>query len=202
MTIQTVTLAFSGASGMPYGWRLLACLLNANIRVYLVYSQAAQLVAALETELKLPSQLDSLQTYLCDHFSVDIDRLRVFTPQEWTAPIASGSNPADAMVICPCSSGCVSAIAQGSSDNLLERAADVMIKEQRPLMLVHRETPLSAIHLENLLKLAKLGVTILPANPGFYHKPDNVEAVIDFIVSRILDHLRIPHELVARWGSM
>jgi flavin prenyltransferase len=127
--------------------------------------------------------------------------LRAFGREEWFAPVASGSNPPDAMVICPCTMGSLAAIAAGLADNLIERAADVMLKERRPLILVPRETPLSAIHLENMLKLARAGAVILPANPGFYHRPQDVGGVIDFIVARILDHLGVAHALMPRWGA-
>jgi 4-hydroxy-3-polyprenylbenzoate decarboxylase len=127
--------------------------------------------------------------------------LRAFGREDWFAPVASGSNPADAMVVCPCTMGTLAAIAQGLADNLIERAADVMLKEARKLILVPRETPLSAIHLDNMLRLARAGAVVLPANPGFYHHPQRVEDIVDFIVARILDQLRIPHQLVRRWGE-
>ncbi|HNF90399.1 MAG TPA: UbiX family flavin prenyltransferase, partial [Thiobacillaceae bacterium] len=114
---------------------------------------------------------------------------------------ASGSNPADAMVVCPCTMGALAAIAHGLADNLIERAADVMLKEKRPLILVPRETPFSLIHLRNMTRLAEAGATLLPANPGFYHRPAGVDQVVDFIVARILDHVGVPHELMARWGE-
>jgi 4-hydroxy-3-polyprenylbenzoate decarboxylase len=120
---------------------------------------------------------------------------------EWFAPIASGSNPADAMVICPCTMGALAAVAHGLSDNLIERAADVMLKENKPLILVPRETPFSAIHLENMLKLARLGAVILPPNPGFYQQPDSVAQLVDYVVARILDHLGINNRLLPRWGA-
>jgi 4-hydroxy-3-polyprenylbenzoate decarboxylase len=117
------------------------------------------------------------------------------------APIASGSNPADAMAICPCSMGTLGAVAHGLADNLIERAADVMLKERRPLVLVPRETPLSAIHLDNMLKLAHAGAVILPPAPGFYTHPRSVEDIVDFVVARILDQMRVPHTLTPRWGE-
>jgi len=142
-----------------------------------------------------------LEKFFRERFDVQHEQLIIFGQNQWTAPIASGSNTADAMVVCPCSSGCISAIATGASDNLLERAADVMIKERKPLLLVPRETPFSAIHLEHMSKLANIGVTILPASPGFYNKPQSVEDLVDFVVARILDHLNVENDLVPRWGD-
>lgn len=197
---RPIALAFTGASGIPYGLRLLECLIKAQRQVYLMISPAAQVVFTMETDLKIPSTPDQQQRYFSEQYQAQPEQLLVFGYQQWGAPIASGSGVPEAMVICPCTSGCIAAIASGMSDNLIERAADVIIKEQRKLILVHRETPLSALHLENLLKLAKLGVTILPANPGFYNKPENIDDIIDFIVARILDHLTISHNLQPRWG--
>lgn len=196
----TVTLAFTGASGLPYGIRLLEQLLAAGCRVWLLYSPAAQVVAQQEMQLSLPSQAKALQALWREQYRCG-EQLSVFGREEWFAPPASGSNPADAMVICPCSMGALAAIAHGMSDNLIERAADVSIKEKRPLILVPRETPLSVIHLENMLTLARLGVTILPPAPGFYTHPGTVDDMVDFVVARILDRLRIPHTLMARWGE-
>lgn len=198
---HSVTLAWTGASGMPYGMRLLQCLLQADISVYLLVSSAAHIVSRQELALSLPSRANELEALLSARYTAQPGQLRVFGREEWFAPVASGSNPADAMVICPCTMGTLAAIAQGMSDNLIERAADVSIKEQRRLILVPRETPYSAIHLENMLKLARLGVVILPPNPGFYHHPQTIEDLVDFIVARILDQLHIPHQLMARWGQ-
>ncbi len=198
---STITLALTGASGMPYAMRLLESLLAAGVRVYLLYSQAAQIVAQQEMGLNFPSSSRELQVQLRDSFAHLPGQLQAFGREEWFAPIASGSNTADAMVICPCSMGTLAAIAAGMSDNLIERAADVVLKEQRKLILVPRETPFSAIHLENMLKLARLGAVILPANPGFYHHPATVQDVVDFVVARILDHLGVAHQLMARWGD-
>lgn len=201
MTAATVTLALTGASGMPYGLRLLECLLAAGVRVYLLYSQAAQVVIRQEIGETWPSRAKEVEALLQARHGVDGMRLRVFGREEWFAPVASGSNPADAMVICPCTMGTLAAIAAGMSDNLIERAADVAIKEARKLVIVPRETPFSALHLENMLKLARLGVCVLPANPGFYHHPRTVEALVDFVVARVLDQLGVPHQLMARWGD-
>lgn len=199
--IQTVTLALTGASGMPYGIRLLEALLAAGKTVYLVYSQAAQIVAKQEMDLSLPASPEEAQKQLCSRFGVSAEQLRVFGKNEWFAPIASGSSVADAMVICPATMGTVASVAQGMADDLLERAADVCLKEKRPLVVVPREAPFSVIHLENLLKLANAGATILPPSPGFYHHPQTVEDMVDFVVGRILDQLRIPHALSEKWGS-
>jgi flavin prenyltransferase len=198
---RTMTLALTGASGMPYGVRLLECLLAAGVRVYLLYSQVAQVVARQEMDLALPARAREVEAFFVRRFGAAETQLRVFGREEWFAPVASGSNPADAMVICPCSMGTLAAIAGGLADNLIERAADVMLKEHRQLVLVPRETPLSAIHLENMLRLSRAGAVILPANPGFYHRPAKVQELIDFVVARVLDQLSVPHQLIARWGE-
>ena len=198
---KTITLAFTGASGIPYGLRLLECLISSGIQVYLLYSQAAQIVAQQEVSLAIPSKAKEVEIFFRDKYHAGAGQLQVFGREEWFAPIASGSSPGDAMVICPCSMGTLAAIAAGMSDNLIERAADVMLKESRKLILEPRETPLSAIHLENMLRLSRSGAVILPANPGFYHHPASVQDLVDFVVARILDHLGIPHQLVARWGK-
>lgn len=199
---QTVCLALTGASGMPYGLRLLECLLQADCRVQLLYSQAAQIVARQEMNFELPSRPADAKAALISRFpAVDRDKLQVFGREEWFAPVASGSNPPDAMVICPCSMGTLAGIAQGLSDNLIERAADVVLKEGRKLVIVPRETPFSAIHLENMLRLNRAGAVILPPSPGFYHHPQSVQDIVDFVVARVLDQIRVPHQLMQRWGE-
>jgi 4-hydroxy-3-polyprenylbenzoate decarboxylase len=198
---STITLAFTGASGMPYGLRLLECLLAARCRVYLIYSPAAQIVAKQECDLTLPAQPREATRLFSERYGARAGQLAVFSREDWLAPVASGSNPADAMAVCPCSMGTLGAIAHGLADNLIERAADVMLKERRPLVLVPRETPLSAIHLDNMLKLAHAGAVILPPAPGFYTKPQTVADIVDFVVARVLDQLHVPHELVPRWGE-
>lgn len=197
---QEITLAFSGASGAPYGWRLLQVLLAQGIKVHLLVSSAARVVFATEHDIKLPAAPDKCTDMLQQHFACTPGQLKVYGKDDWFSPVASGSAAPKQMVICPCSTGTVSAIACGASDNLIERAADVVIKEAGQLILVPRESPLSAIHLENLLKLAKLGVTIMPAAPGFYHQPKQISDLVDFMVARILDHLKLPHQLTQRWG--
>lgn len=186
---------------MPYGIRLLECLLDAKIRVYLLVSQAAQVVAKQEMDLQLPTRKAELEALFGERFTIAPGQLTVFGREEWFAPVASGSNSADAMVVCPCTMGTLAAIAAGLSDNLIDRAADVTLKEGRKLILVPRETPFSALHLENMLKLARLGVVILPPSPGFYNHPQRVEDLIDFVVARILDQLAVPHKLMPRWGE-
>lgn len=199
---KTLCLALTGASGMPYGLRLLECLLAAGCRVQLLYSQAAQIVARQEMDFELPSRASEAKTALLAKLpAVDGKNLEIYGREEWFAPVASGSNPPDAMVVCPCSMGTLAAIAQGLSDNLIERAADVVLKEGRKLVLVPRETPFSAIHLENMLRLSRAGAVILPPNPGFYHHPQSVQDIVDFVVARILDQVGVEHSLMARWGS-
>ena len=199
---ETVTLAWTGASGMPYGLRLLQCLLAAKVRVFLLYSSAAQIVAKQELEFTLPTQPAAAAALFAERFGADPGQLTVFGREDWMSPVASGSNPADAMAICPCSLGTLGAVAAGLADNLIERAADVMLKERRPLVLVPRETPLSAIHLENMLKLARAGAVILPPSPGFYGHPQSIDELVDFVVARILDQLGVSHALGPRWGAI
>ena len=196
-----VSLAITGASGACYGLRLLECLLKANITVYLMISSPAKVVIATETEIKLPSKNDEIQQYFIEKYSANSKQLHVFNKEQWMAPVASGSNAPDAMVVCPCSTGTLSAISNGTSRTLIERAADVVMKEQKQLILVTREMPLSAIHLENMLKLSRLGVTIMPASPAFYQQPKDIKDMVDFVVARILDHLGISQSLAPRWGE-
>ena len=198
---QQVTVGLTGASGFVYGLRLIECLLRADIHVGVIYSQAAQIVAKQEMDLTLPTRPKDAAAALATHFGVDGTKLAVYAREDWYAPMASGSNPADAMVICPCSMGTLAAVANGLADNLIERAADVALKERRQLILVPRETPLSLLHLENMTRLARAGALILPANPGFWHRPQSVDALVDYVVARILDHLRVPHRLLERWGD-
>jgi 4-hydroxy-3-polyprenylbenzoate decarboxylase len=202
MTVtRTVTLAFTGASGMPYGLRLLESLLAAGTNVGLIYSPAAQVVAKQECDLAFPVQPREATRWFSERFGAAPGQLAVYGRDDWMAPMASGSAPADAMAVCPCTMGTLGAIANGLADNLIERAADVALKERRPLVLVPRETPLSAIHLDNMLKLARAGATILPPAPGFYGRPASVDDLVDFVVARVLDHLGVMHALGPRWGE-
>lgn len=199
-TSKSITLAFTGASGAPYGLRLLECLLAAEYRVYLLISSAARVVLATEHGLKLPANPDAAQQALVNHLGCDSKKLVVCGKDDWFSPVASGSAAPKQMIVCPCSAGSVAAIAHGMSDNLIERAADVVMKERGQLLLVVRETPFSTLHLENMHKLSQMGVTIMPAAPGFYHQPKSIEDLVDFMVARILDHIGVEQGLVPRWG--
>ncbi|MES9898244.1 MAG: flavin prenyltransferase UbiX [Sedimenticola sp.] len=200
-TGSPISLAITGASGSAYGLRLLDCLIRAERQVYLMVSKAAHVVIPMETGLTLPSRPREMEVLLSERYGATPGQLRVFGREQWTAPVASGSNAPEAMVVCPCTTGTLSAIATGASNNLIERAADVMLKEQRKLILMVRETPFSAIHLENMLKLVRLGVVVMPASPGFYNRPQTVEDLVDFMVARVLDHLGIESDLAQRWGG-
>ena len=201
MNAKTVTLAITGASGVQYGLRLLECLLAADYRVNIMISKAAQVVIATETDIKLPGQKADRCAFFAKLYQAKEEQVRFYGLDQWLAPVASGSSLAPTMVVCPCSTGSLAAIAQGHSNNLIERAADVTLKEGKKLILVPREAPYSTIHLENMLKLSQMGVTILPASPGFYHKPTSIQHMIDFIVGRILDQLGIEQTIAPRWGS-
>ncbi|MDX9687190.1 MULTISPECIES: flavin prenyltransferase UbiX [Halopseudomonas] len=198
---RRVTLAVTGASGAQYALRLLECLVRAEVEVLFLISQAAQLVVATETELQLPPKPQALEAFLTEHYQARAGQIRVFGKQDWMSPVASGSGAPSAMVVCPCSTGTLSAIACGASNNLIERAADVALKERRQLILVPRESPYSTIHLENMLKLSQMGAVILPASPGFYHQPQSIDDLVDFVVARILNQLGIEQDLLKRWGE-
>jgi 4-hydroxy-3-polyprenylbenzoate decarboxylase len=198
---RTIALGITGASGVQYAFRLLECLLVDDHRVYLMISKAAQVVIGMETDMALPGRNTEIGRALTASFGGGPGQLTVYGEDEWTAPVASGSNSVDAMVVCPCSMGALSAIASGASNNLLERAADVMLKERRQLIIVPRETPYSVIHLENMLKLSRLGAVIVDANPGFYNRPGAIGDLVDFVVAKILDQLGVRHALQPRWGE-
>ena len=201
MISRPIALAMTGASGSCYGLRLLECLLGAGREVQFMISRAAQVVIPVEMDLALPSRPADAESVLTERYKAAAGQLRVFGSEQSGAPVAIGSNAPEAMVVAPCSTGTLSAIAGGASDNLIERAADVTLKEQRKLILMVRETPLSAIHLENMLKLSRLGVVIMPASPGFYQRPRTVNELVDFMVARVLDQLAIEHQLARRWGD-
>lgn len=198
--VSELTLAFTGASGALYGWRLLQVLLSQQVKVHLLISGAARVVFATEHDLKLNGNPQSCQQQIVAMLGCNPALLAVYGKDDWFSPVASGSAAPRTMVICPCSTGTVAAVAHGMSDNLIERAADVVLKEKGQLILVPRETPLSTIHLENLLTLSRCGATIMPAAPGFYHQPQEIEDLIDFMVARILDHLGLAQDIMPRWG--
>lgn len=197
---DVVTLAMTGASGAPYGIRLLQCLLNSGIRVYFMLSGAARVVLETEMTLTLPKGAEATGHQLERYTGAPSGLLQVFELDDWMSLVASGSGAPSKMVICPCSMGTLSALAHGASNNLIERAADVVLKERRQLILVPREAPLSEIHLENMLRLTRMGTVILPAAPGFYHQPKAIGDLVDFVVARILGQLGIEHTLMPRWG--
>lgn len=197
---KTITLAITGASGAPYALRLLEQLVAAQYNVFVLISAAAKVVFATEEDVKIPSQPEAASRFFTERFNARAGQIRVCGKEEWFSPVASGSAAPKQMVVCPCSTGTLSSIAVGACDNLIERAADVVLKERGQLILVTREMPLSSIHLENMLKLSQMGATIMPASPGFYHQPKQITDLIDFVVARILDHLGVDQTLMARWG--
>lgn len=211
---RTITLAITGASGAQYGLRLLQCLLTQNCHVYLLLSRAAEIVISTEMGVSFPATdtpsqdaLQIQQQWFYDRYwsktgkSTSTGKLTLFHREDWFSPVASGSSSPSDMVICPASGGTLSAIANGASNNLIERAADVALKERRRLIVVPREAPYSQVHLENMLKLTKMGTVVLPASPGFYDRPTRIEDLIDFIVARILDQLALEQTLLPRWGE-
>ncbi|MFT5503584.1 MAG: 4-hydroxy-3-polyprenylbenzoate decarboxylase [Gammaproteobacteria bacterium] len=201
MTVKKLTIAMTGASGAPYTLTLMDACLKAGIHVQFLVSGPGQIVIGMETDLKLTGSPQKMKAKLTEYFGSNSDQLDVYSKEQWTAPPASGSSVADAMVVCPCSMGTLAAITAGTSENLIHRAADVMIKERKLLILCPRETPFSSIHLENMLKLSNLGVVILPPNPGFYQGVESVQDLVDFVVARILDQLKILNNLSLRWGA-
>ncbi len=197
---KKITIAITGASGSAYALRLLECLVAADYQVYLLCSSAGRIVLDTELSFKLPSSPDAASTLLIEKFQAKAKQIKVFGKEQWFSPVASGSAAPKHMVVCPCSTGTLAAISQGMSDNLIERAADVVIKERGQLILMIRETPFSTIHLTNMLTLSQQGVTIMPAAPGFYHQPKSINDLVDFMVGRILDHLDIDQTIMPRWG--
>ena len=200
---NAVLVAMTGASGAVYGLRLIDALLRAERAVQVVLSGPGRMVVNTETPLRLGKNPAEIRKGLLAHLGRDEASapLRVFGTDDWFAPPASGSNPPAAVVICPCTTGTLGAVAAGTSRNLIERAADVALKEGRRLVLVVRETPLSAVHLRNMLHLARAGAAILPANPGFYHRPETISDLVDFVVARILDRIGVEHDLAPRWAA-
>ena len=198
--MKKIVVGITGASGSIYGLRLVEELLRADKQVSLLLTNAGRQVLGFETGLQLAENTAECLVQLRQYFACD-KQLSHFAQQDFFAPVASGSSAPDAVVICPCSMGTAARIAAGLSDNLLERVADVALKEQRKLLLVPRETPFNQLHLENLLRLAKAGAQILPAMPAFYHQPRSVAELVDFVVGKTLDNLGIEHQLFKHWGA-
>lgn len=198
--MPAITLAITGASGAPYALRLLERLIATDRPVYLLLSNAAKVVLATETEVHWPQAAQAFNDYMVQYYQASPGQVQLLGKEQWFSPVASGSSAPKQMVICPCSMGTLASIRHGLSDNLIERAADVVIKEKGQLLLVPREMPFSVIHLENMLELAKLGVDIMPAAPGFYHKPEQITDLIDQVVGRLLDHLGIEQTIMPAWG--
>ena len=201
MKERHIVVAITGASGVVYGVRLCREILQAGARLTLLVTAAGQDVLREECGLDWRGDEDAVREELRDYFRAGTESLAFYDQKNLLAPIASGSSVPDAMVVCPCSMGTLARIAVGNSGNLPERCADVMLKERRPLVLVPRETPLGEIHLENMLRLARMGVRIVPAMPAFYHSPESVDDLVNFVVGKVLDQLGIGHALFARWGS-
>jgi 4-hydroxy-3-polyprenylbenzoate decarboxylase len=189
-------VAITGASGAPYAVRLLEALVAAAQPVQLIVSDHGLRLLRTETDL---TGIDDLRARVGAR-GWD-EQVTVFDDADRGAAPASGSARNRGMVICPCSMGTIAAISQGTSRSLVERAADVALKERRPLVVVPRETPFSAIHLENMLRLTRAGAIVLPASPGFYHRPTRIDELVDFVVARVLDHLGVPHSIGRRWGD-
>lgn len=180
-----VVVGVTGASGSIYALRLLNFLAEQKIETHVVFSKTGRLVWRHELDL-----------------APDALGLPVHAPGDFTAPFASGSARFDAMVVAPCSGGCLARIAQGVSVDLIGRAADVMLKERRRLVLVLRESPYSLVHLDNMARVTRAGAVLLPASPHFYARPTSVEAVVDTVVARVLDHLGVDNALVQRWAGL
>lgn len=197
---ESVIVAITGASGSAYGLRLVQRLAQAGIYQHILLSDAARVVLKQEAELALPDTA-SLTATLAEHLNISDTLMRCYALDDWFSPAASGSSGIKKMVVIPCSMGTLARISNGASDNLIERAADVMLKERRQLILVPRETPLSSIHLENMLILSRMGTHIIPAMPGFYHKPRTLDEIIDFLVDRVLDHLDLSNPEAKKWGA-
>jgi 4-hydroxy-3-polyprenylbenzoate decarboxylase len=191
----------TGASGAPYARRLLQALLESGHEVKLVVTESGERVLAIELDLRLDGPLDDR----AEQWRSFLGRpsgdpaLELFHLRDMAASISSGSFPTSGMVVIPCSMGTLARIAAGVSSTLVERAADVTMKERRPLVLVPRESPLNEVHLENMLRLRRAGVDILPAAPGFYHRPRSIDDLVDFVVARVLDRLGVENQLFRRW---
>lgn len=200
MSGKRIFMALTGASGSIYGLRLMEELVARGYLLTVVASESGQLVCRDETGLDLSGAPPAATSRLQKHLGVKLG-VEVAAADDLFVGSASGSAAPHAMIVAPCSMGTLARIAQGISSNLIERSADVMLKEHRPLLLVPRETPLSQIHLENMLKLSRSGARIIPAMPAFYHKPESINDLVNFVVGKVLDQLDIPNDLFRRWGD-
>jgi len=198
--MKQIVVAITGASGSVYGMRLVEELLNAECRVSLLLTRSGLDVLRYETGLAWQGSVAERLAQMRDHFGAN-SRLEHYGEDDLFAPVASGSSAPDAVVVCPCSMGTAGRIAAGLGSNLVERVADVALKERRELILVPRETPFNRIHLENLLRLSQAGAHILPAMPAFYHRPQSIDELVDFVVGKVLDALGLEHKLFTRWGQ-
>jgi len=199
-SLKHIVVGITGASGAIYGVRLVEELLKKGCRVTFLLTDAGRQVLAYETGLALPTDLAARKALLRNHFGSS-EHFEHVALDDFFAPVASGSSAPHAVVVCPCSMGTAGRIAAGLSDNLLERVADVALKERRELILVPRETPFNQLHLENLLRLSRAGAQILPAMPGFYHQPQTLDDLVAFVVGKVLDQLGVEHSLFKRWGQ-
>jgi flavin prenyltransferase len=195
------TIGITGASGSAYGLRVLEVLVAAGHTVYVSVTRDGMHILNDETGLALKGSETDIQNALVKHLGAREGQVRYFDEDNMYAPIASGSAKVDGMAVIPCSMKALSSLANGFASNLIERAADVTIKERRKLVIVPRETPLSTIHLRNMLSLAEAGCHIIPAMPAFYHRPRNIEDLVDFIAGRVLDALGVENDLSPRWGQ-
>lgn len=200
MALKHVFVAMTGASGSMYGLRLAEQLCLSGCQVTFSASCSGTVVCLEETGLDLAGDPDKALVRLYEHLEIDAG-IRLVHPDDLFCGAASGSSAPDALVVCPCSMGTLARIASGNSGNLIERCADVMLKERRPLLLVPRETPLSDLHLENMLKLSRAGARIIPAMPAFYGRPESVLDLVDFVVGKVLDQLGLDNDLYKRWGT-
>jgi len=198
---KSFTLAVTGASGVQYGMRLLQVLAQHSLSVFCVMSDASRVVLRTEYHPEFPLHNEKMRGFLASLCHQSFDSVTFVDNDDWFSCIASGSAAPDTMVVCPCSMGTLSAIATGASNSLHERAADVVIKERGNLILVPREAPLSTIHLRHMLMLSELGVCMLPASPSFYSNPECIDDLVDTVVQRILDQMKVDISLVKRWGE-
>ncbi|MFQ5355138.1 MAG: UbiX family flavin prenyltransferase [Mariprofundaceae bacterium] len=198
--IRELTVAITGASGSAYGLRLIQKLFHRGVQQHILISQAGRIVIKHETGLDLPDDPESARNILAHHLEISSTHLSCYGINDWFSPAASGSSRIHRMVIVPCSMGCLARIAAGTSDHLIERAADVVLKESGKLIVVPRETPLSSIHLENMLALTRQAVTVMPAMPAFYQKPENIGDLVEFMVDRVLSHLDLSDQSHFQWG--